>query len=47
LPQELLVNPGCFTSAGIASQADGLVFACSEGGGSGGFWGFLDMDGVP
>lgn len=30
--QELLVNPGCFTSAGIASQADGLVFACSEGG---------------
>jgi hypothetical protein len=39
LPQELLVNPGCFTSAGIASQADGLVFACSEGGGSGGILG--------
>lgn len=30
--QELLVNPGCFTSAGIASQVDGLLFACSEGG---------------
>ena len=30
-PQELLVNPGCFTSAGIASQVDGLLFACSEG----------------
>eukprot|EP00435_Cladocopium_sp_Y103_P030482 s2059_g7.t1 len=30
--QDLLVNPGWFTSAGIASQVDGLVFACSEGG---------------